>query len=172
MQITVNVTEVDLNSVVGERYDDDGDRRVPQTLGEAIVREAAAILARSPDYEDVRASVRRIRTEEIHTVVAKEVEAALTEPVNPTDQWGQTTGKPTTLRAEIARIAQKAVEPRPRGSYGDPPALERIIREEVDRALAAELSKVVADEKAKVVAAVRAKAAELIAQAVKEGIGR
>ena len=35
-----------------------------------------------------------------------------------------------------------------------------------------ELAEAMADEKAKVVAAVRAKAAELIAQAVKEGIGR
>ena len=51
-------------------------------------------------------------------------------------------------------------------------ALQEIIRTEVDRALTAELKVVVDAEQAKVVAAVRAKAAELIAQAVKEGVGR
>jgi hypothetical protein len=50
--------------------------------------------------------------------------------------------------------------------------LEKYVRDEVQTTLKKELADALAEEKAKVVAAVRASAADLIADAVKRGIGR
>lgn len=50
--------------------------------------------------------------------------------------------------------------------------VQKLVREQVEKALRAELSEVIADEKAKIVAAVRGRAADIMARAITEGIGR
>ncbi len=177
MEITVNVTDVDINSVVGStrRYNHDTEEyhEEPLTLGEAIIDRVADLLVQTSDRE-LRLAVNQVRTQEIKDQVAKQVEAALVEPLRQTNTWGEPTGEPTNLRNEILRIASKAVElPARSNSYqAEKSVLQRIISEEVDRVLAKELADVVKAEKEKVVAAVRAKAADLIATAVREGVGR
>ena len=60
-----------------------------------------------------------------------------------------------------------------RADYGRGSTLaQRIVAEAIGSAFTRELAAAIADEKAKVVAAVRAKAAELIADAVKQGVGK
>lgn len=172
MEIKVSVEDVDLTSVIGQRYDDE-DGRVPTTLGEAVAREIVESLKRGDEYRTLAQQVQDIRTEEIRRQVEDEVRAALTGSVERTNQFGERTGKTTTLREEIVRLAADALKVDHRNSYSrELTPAQKVIREEVDRAIAGELKAAVDDEKAKVVAAVRAKAAELIATAVKEGVGR
>jgi len=172
--LNITITDLSLNTVIGQHYDGDREAQVPLTLADAIVEAAAWSLTGNTDWPDVTTRVRQIRDAEIRSRVVAEIETAVTKQVQRTDSYGQAVGAPTTLREEIARVANDAVKVHSRSSglSHNPTPLQEIIRTEVDKALTAELKTVVEDEKAKVVAAVRAKAAELIASAVKEGLGR
>lgn len=164
--LNITITDLTLDTVVGAGYEE------AITLADMIVNQAAKELAKSADYHTIQERIRNVRAEVIRERVAAEVEAALVAEVQQTNEFGESSGPPTTLRALIAKAAKDAVTMRGRGSYGNPTPLEQTIRDEVDRALLAELAATVKAEKEKVVAAVRAKAADLIAQAVKEGVGR
>ena len=180
MNITVNVEgPVDFDTVIGQHlaYDEDGVRTaLPMTVGDAIVDKLAdrAITdGLASGWGSLSKKIASIRDEVIRERVALEVEDALTKPFQATNQYGESRGKTTTLREEIVRLAGEAMKMDRSNTYSrQPTTAEKVIRDEVDRAIAQELAAVVADEKAKVVAAVRAKAAELIANAVKEGVGR
>ncbi|HEX6873025.1 MAG TPA: hypothetical protein VF163_18155 [Micromonosporaceae bacterium] len=176
MDITVNVEgPIDLNTVMGERYDPESDRRVPLTLADAIVDNAVRLLVTSPTkgWSSLQSQIESIRTELIRERVAAEIETALTSPFERTNHYGERTGKTTTLREEIVKLASEALKVDTRNSFSrELTAAQRVIRDEVDKAMVAELKAAVANEKEKVVAAVRAKAAELIADAVKQGVGR
>lgn len=175
MEITVNVENVDLTSIVGERYvlDEDGDRAVEdKTLGQAIAEQVTRNLMKTDDWGGAKEMVRRIREEEIRAAVQAEIAAALTTPVQQTNTWGEATGPATTLRQKIHDMAQSALT-RKGDAYGSGKGVvETVVYEQVNQALKKELSAAVKEEKEKVVAAVRAKAADLIATAVKEGVGR
>lgn len=171
--LNITITDLTLGTVVGEHYDTDKEYRVPLTLADAIVEAAARLLMLDSDWVSVKTQVRNIRDEEIRAHVAVEIEAALTGTFEATNSYGEKTGKKTTLREQIARQVEEAIRIDNRNSYSrQPTPFEKVIREEVDKALHAELAEIVKDEKAKVVAAVRAKAADLIATAVREGVGR
>ena len=168
------ITGLTLDTVIGNRYDEDyegGDRR-PQTLADAIIEHAVEELWKRPEASDIVRRVAQIRDEVIRERVNAEVEAALTGPFTKTNAYGEPTGQTTTLREEIARIAAQAVNTGGNSYSREQTAAEKVIRSEVNVALDRELKEVVKQEKDKVVAAVRAKAADLIAQAVREGIGR
>lgn len=176
MNITVNVDGVTLESEVpGMIYDEEGDRH-PARLIDLVVSHIVDRAVRRDDtgWGSLASEIARIRTEVIREKVEAEVEAALTTEFRETNNWGEATGQPTTLRALIAKQAAEAVKiGLNRNSYGadKESAATRVIREHVDKVLAKELTEAVAAEKAKVVAAVKAKAADLIAQAVAEGVG-
>ena len=171
--IKIHVEELTLDTVIGQRYDSETDRRCDQTLADAIVEVAARNLLNDADWLNVKERIRSLRDEEIRARVAVEVEAAMSGPVSITNIYGEATGRSTTLREEIAKLTAEALKMDHRNNYSrELTPAQRCIRDEVDRALAAELASVVKEEKEKVVAAVRAKAADLIAQAVKEGVGR
>lgn len=175
MNITVTVDAVSLDAEVpGWAYDDEGERQ-PARLVDLVVRELVrrAVEDQGAGWDSLARAVAKIRTEVIRAKVEAEVEAALTAEFRPTNSWGEPTGEPTTLRALIAKQAQEAVKmglARPGYREGESTAM-RVIRDQVNGMLAKELAEAVAEEKAKVVAAVRAKAAEMIAQAVAEGVG-
>ena len=182
--LSITISDLTLDTVVGDHYvyNDEGEgSHEPFTLLDAIVSTAATQLVQHDRRqggaaESLRSRVQSIRDEEIRTRVAAEIEAALANPINLTNHFGESiAGKTTTLREEIAKMAAEALRVNHNNAMSgrqDWTPAQKVISEEVERAFAAELLKVVADEKAKVVAAVRAKAADLIAQAVKEGVGR
>jgi len=177
MNLTVTVDEIALDSIVGEvyAYDPEADERHtrPQTLADLIAAQFVERLVTVPGYQVLAQEVTKARSALIRERIAAQIEDELTKPIRPTNTWGEATGAPTTLRAEISRIAADAVKvTTPSNRNREESALEKLIRTEIGVALAKELAGFVADEKAKVVAAVRAKAAELIATAVKEGVGR
>jgi len=174
MDITVNVENVDLNSVIGQHYVQTGEedwRTEPQTLGQGVAARIAEDLKRDEGYKTLRQRVMDARDAEVREQVKPVVSAAIESSVQPTNAFGQPVGEPTTLTALIVKEAKELLSKR--GDYGrGKTLLEQVVADAVDKAIRKELSDVIVDEKAKVVAAVRAKAAELIATAVKEGVGR
>lgn len=175
MDITVNVENVDLNSIVGEHYTQVGEddyARTPQTLGQAVAVEIAKKLEQERDgWQSLTQRIAAERATQVQEQVKAVVAAAIVAEVQPTNGYGQPTGTPTSLTDLIMEAVGKALHKRT--DYDRRPTLlQKVIAEEVEKALKKELTDAIADEKAKVVAAVRAKAAELIATAVKEGIGR
>jgi hypothetical protein len=177
MEITVNVDKVDLDTVIaGQVRDYDGDGEYvgshQETIGDAVVRKVAADLCRESKHE-MQGRVVQIRDAEIRAQVAPLITAAVESGIQMTNRYGEAVGGTTTLRELIVKEAN-AFLTKPHDQYGrsGERVIDRLIRDAIQQEIAGELSKAIAEEKAKVVAAVRAKAAELIAQAVKEGIGR
>ena len=177
MNINVSVDNIDLTSVVGDvrQYDDDRDEYVTEgrTLGDLVAEKVAKSVRESDAYPGLKKRVADIREEEIRALVAPDIEAAMTEPIRKTNHYGKVTGQTTTMRELILDEAQKFMA-KPADTYNRDrgTVLQKWVRDAVETTIKTELAEVLKDEKAKVVAAVRAKAADLIAQAVKEGIGR
>lgn len=169
--LTIAIEGLNLETVIGTQYPDS-----PLTLADAIVVAAAKELLTGADVLSVSTRIRQIRDEEIRAQVAAEIQVALAEPFHRTNYYGEGRDQPITLRTLIADEAKKffTEQRRPHGRYDGPTstAAQDVVAALVKDALTKELAAAVADEKAKVVAAVRAKAAELIATAVKEGVGR
>lgn len=170
MKIDVYVEEVDLTTVV---YQDDG---VTIRIGDLVADKAVAELVKSTAWNPLRERVLSVRDEQIREAVRPLIAQALAEPFTRTTEYGTPVGKPTTLREIIVEEAKRLLanaHSRSNSNYIDrDTVLSKLIRETTDQVVAAELRKVIDDEKAKVVAAVRAKAADLIAEAVRQGIGR
>lgn len=170
--LNIAIDGLDLNTIVGADYHDGAI-----TLGDAIVKAAVHQLTKDQDYRGVSTDLARrvaaIRDETIREQITPVITEAINAEIQQTNQWGEPTGKGrTTLRALIVERANEFFT-RKLGDYRDQrTAASQLVTDAVDRALKQELTSAIADEKAKVVAAVRAKAAELIATAVKEGVGR
>lgn len=163
--LTVAVGELTLDTVImnpaGEAV----------SLGTAIVEAAAAALVDTADYLSIKERIRGIRDEEIRARVAVEIEQAMDGPLTLTNQFGEPMGRAGTLREEIARMTVEALKMDER-YHREPTPAQKCIREHVSRAFERELAEAVAYEKEKVITAVRAKAAELIADAVRRGLGQ
>lgn len=170
--LNIEIRDLTLDTVVGAEYDG------ALTLGDMIVERAARNLTKDSEYGEVASALRKrigaIRDEEIRALVRAELAEAMQAPVTATNQWGEPTGQPTTLRALVVEAATKFfTEKRSRDTYGREPKMtdaERVIGELIKAELTKELAAVFAAEKAKVVSAVQAKAGELLAQAVKDGL--
>lgn len=174
MNITVNVDQVDLTTTIGEHTVDYGDgdySREPRTLGDAVAEQVARDLQKDDAYRSLRKRFIDLRDEEIREQIRPIVAKAITDPVQKTNGYGQPVGEPVSLTELIVGEVRTLLSKRDGYDRSTPTFVQKIIRDEVGRTLTAELQQVIADEKAKVVAAVRAQAAELIADAVKKGIG-
>lgn len=170
MQINVTVEgieAVDLNTPVVNVESDE-----PVTLADVIADRAVRSLVYE-DGRDLRRRITEIRDEEIRAAALPMVTAAIEAGIQQTNRWGEPDGQPTSLRELILKEAKDLIS-RPADNYDRKKGtvLEKVVREAVDRTIRAELGAVLAEEKAKVVAAVQAQAAELIAEAVKKGLGR
>lgn len=180
MQINVTVADiesVDLTTVVGERtrYDLDLEENVSEdvTIGDEVAKRITAKLTKADEYPGLRKRFLDIRDDEIRKAVEPIVAEAIAGPIQKTNVYGEPNGQTTSIRelimAEANSLLTKSADSYNRGSET---VLGKYVREQIAAAFVKELAAVVADEKAKVVAAVRAKAADLIAEAVKQGVGR
>jgi hypothetical protein len=181
IQVSVDgLDAVDLTTVIGDEiayYDPETGETEhrPRTLGDLVAEKLADKIYSSLTYEARHEMTKRADRERLAIIKAKVepiIEAAISGPIRLTNSFGEPTGPETTLNALIVDEAKKAIGGG-RTDYGRGDTLaQRVIKEAVGAALAKELSAAVAAEKEKVVAAVRAKAADLIADAVKQGVGR
>ncbi len=180
MEINVTVEGIDgidMKTVIGETraWDDEHDayRTKELTIGEVVAARVTAELTKDESYPGLRKQFLAIRDEEIREAVKPIVEQVILAPVQRTNEYGEATGETTTLRALVVAETKKVLALKA-DSYGrgSETVLQKFVRDEISAAFKKELAEVLAEEKAKVVAAVRAKAADLIADAVKQGIGR
>jgi len=179
MEINVNVEGVealDLTTVIAERvrYDEDGEPETTDvTLGERVAALIAAKLTKEEEWGGLRKRYLDIRTEVIREQVTPIVAEAISGPIQKTNIYGEPTSGTTTLRelimSEVSTVINQKAD---RHRSDSQTLLQRNISQAVKTILEKELSEVFAAEKAKVIAAVRAQAADLIASAVKQGIGR
>lgn len=171
MNINVDVSDVNLASVVHEG----DDYRSRQTLGDVVADRMVENLLRQSDYQPLRQRVLDIQNEEIRAQLAPIIAEAIAAPVQKTTHYGDPVGEPKPLREIVIEEAKAwmsaAADPR---SYDrtKPTKAQKLVADAVDASMRKELAAAIAAEKEKVVAAVRAKAGELIAEAVKQGIGR
>lgn len=177
MNINVDVTDISLDSEVGEHkvYDGDGDGgwdREPQTLGQAVAEHIAERLMKDDRYPKLREQVFELRREEVRRQLEPIVTSAIVAPVQRTNTYGQPYGEPITMTELIIQETREFLGKVDSYRREDGTVVQKAIRDAVSKTIRAELAEVLAEEKAKVVAAVRAKAAELIADAVREGVGR
>lgn len=173
MNINVDITDIGIDSIVGEHRTVDGDGdycTAPLTLGEAVAKHVAEEAMKDDSYRTLRREVLEVRTEEVRRQLEPVVAEAIASPVKRTNQFGEEVGDATTLNALIVKEARELLAKRDDYGRGNT-LLQRTVRAEVEKALRSELAEVLKEEKEKVVAAVRASAAELISEAVKRGIG-
>lgn len=178
MNINITVSEVDLTSVIGEwsHYDVEGDYvgTGPKTLGDAVAAQIAADLKRDEGYPGLKSKVMEVRNDEIREQIKPIVAKAIEGNIQKTNEWGQPVGQSTTLHELIVKEVNDYLKRKVSDGYrsGNQTVIEKFVQDAVDKVVKKELAEAIVDEKTKVVAAVRAKAAELVAAAVREGIGR
>jgi len=176
--LNISIEGLNLDTVIGGHYygGDDDSGGSPKVLLDAIVEAATTRLVKDTEGRDIygglRKRVNEIRDDEIRTRVAAEVEAAFAEPFQPTNAYGEAKGESITIRSLIAKAVNEWFTKDTNNNYreGKRTAAGEFVKAAVDAALKKELAEAIADEKAKVVKAVQGKAAELLAQAVKDGL--
>lgn len=187
MQINVTVEgldAIDLSTIIDgqpiRRYNHDTEEyeevTPSRTLGDLVADKLADKLWGDLSHSD-RNDIRRVVVDERVKVVREQlapiVEATLTEQIQRTNNYGEPSGGTVTMRelvvAEVGKVINGKAD---RYSSSSRPLIDEVVNRVVVNALTTELSKVFDGEKQKVIAAVRAQAAELVAEAVKKGLGR
>jgi hypothetical protein len=116
MKIDVQVSEVTLDSKLGDRPMSDGDdgyHTEPFTLGDAVIQEVArqliAAYGRSYDMQRV---VTEIRGDLIREHLGPVVQAAIDAPAQRTNRFGEVQGGPVSMRELLVDEARKVLNAR------------------------------------------------------------
>lgn len=172
--VSAPVVTITLDTAVGTLYED-GEPVGAVGIGDLIVNNATDRLV-TELLADLREEVRRFviarADEQVTELVREMVASVLAEPFRITDRYGGA-GQPTTIRERIAEQVAAEMKPSRRDGYHhdrDRSVITAVIEDEVKKALTTELSGVVKEARDKVVTSVRNNAAEIIAQAVKDGL--
>lgn len=150
-----------LDSLLGSgRYDEDGE--VP---GGPVAHHVVVLAARQL-ADELRVAVQEEIREQVAARVEEIIAATLEEGVRKTDTWGQPVGEPVTVATLIRQETENfltAVS----GDYNRRETrLQKLLREQVDRAWTKEANAAVAAGKEQVMATLRAKAAEVVADTI------
>jgi hypothetical protein len=158
LNITVNVDEVTLATVVGDviEYDDDGDARVKgeKTIGHLVAEQVVTRLINDADrWTHLRGQVEELRSQMIREALAPVVEQAIKAPLQKTSSWGEPIGEPVTLTTVIIEEVRKYLK-EPADSYRreNGTILQKLIRDEVKRAFETEVKAAVAEARKAVAA--------------------
>lgn len=165
MEIKVTVEDIDLKVVIGDRWDDEGER-VNATLGDRIAEEIVNRIMRDAGWRDFVQHVQDIRDEEIRTSARAEIAAAITKPFKKTNPFGEETGETTTLRESIAKQAREVLLSANKGGYNmsrEAEDLSKLIKREAANAVTTLLKKEMEEEITRLREVMREKAVQLIA---------
>jgi len=149
MNITVNVDEVTLDTIVRQGYDGESATTIADLVAAEIVQRLAA---KREEWYELSRTVTEIRREVIREAVLPAIEQAIAAPIQKTSLYGDPVGDPVTLREVIVDEARKVISAKDPNDYrGDKGTfLVRVVREEVSNALRAEIAAEVAKAKAAV----------------------
>lgn len=140
-----------------------------------LIVEAAAQQVLAGAREDVggyrkglRERIAAIQDEHIRAAVLPDIEAALTRAVQPTDHYGQPKGEPVTLHEVITEKAMSWLTTPASERYGESrmTPVERLIKEEVERAFAREVKAALDEAKQQVKDAVQQQGARVLAETI------
>jgi hypothetical protein len=106
VNITVQVDEVTLGTVVHEFYNDEDDVTVGDRVAEAVLKH---VIADKDHWKPFRDRVLEIRDSEIRAAVKPLIKEALTKPFRQTNTYGEATGPEITLSQVIVAEAKKAL---------------------------------------------------------------
>jgi hypothetical protein len=139
--VTAMKVELDLNTLLGFEYDEDGEPIGRRELrGELVALMARTLMSdmRNEAMADVRAAVH----EQVRDEVKKVVQEAMAKPIQQTTTWGEPKGEPTTV-LELIRLQIEAFlsnSGRGRDSYNrEPGNLKDLIADATNAVLSKEL---------------------------------
>lgn len=181
MQITVNVADIDLDTVIGERIEEiepgeyeGGSLTLRDAVADVIARRA--IEADAKDGWPLRNRIDQVRNEVLRDLLTPILTKALEEPLTPTNAWGQPTGQPATTLAEIITkqfretLSERVDDRGQTGYLSDRKTFTRLewmigssVQAVVAKELAAELEKAKAALREQLQAVAAAKLAETVA---------
>lgn len=175
--IRVNL-EIDLDKylVAFRGYDGDGELiEQPQTLEEVVLERAASIVADRVSRDEskgLRDRVHGITQEEIRARIIPVVEAAITSPIQRTNDYGNPVGEAVPLTDEIVRLTHAYLNGQGGGysrDRGTP--VQQFIKEAVKKVVDAEFAAAVKEAKGQIAAAVHGQLAGLMQKAVMDLAG-
>jgi hypothetical protein len=175
MNINVDVTDITLDSPVGDRnvYSDEyGEVAGEQiTLGEIVAHQIAKELLKDEAYDTLKSKVLKIRSEEIREQLKPIIVDAINGPIQRTNSFGDPIGAETSLRAMIVAEAKSMLTANSSREFGGREKgslLQQTLRGEIAAALKAELSAVLQEEKEKMTIAFRGHASEILTEAMRK----
>ena len=171
MNITVNIDEVSLSTAVDEitGYDEDGDwtGKRYRTVGELVAAQILDRLVRDNHWNRLRDQMLEIRGEVIREALLPVVEKAMGESFQKTNNFGEASGAPVTMRQVIAdEVKRILTNPADNYSRDKGTVLQVMVRKEVEAALGAEIRDAVKQAREQVSAEI----GQLVATAVQAGL--
>lgn len=171
MNITVNVNEVTLATVVEEvvGYDPDRDTEVTSagTMAQLVAAQLVDRIVKDRRYPRLVDQVIDIRRETIKAAVTPMIEEAVLKQYQRTDTWGEKTGESTTLRDTIVAEARKMMQQPTGYDSRDGSVVQKIVREEVRKAFTKEITDAVAAARKQVAAEIGAQVAKSVETAMR-----
>ena len=167
MNITVNVDEVTLATLVHEASDYSDGATIADLVAAQIVQRLAE--ADRDRWYELSRTVTEIKREVIREEVLPVIRQAVNEPIQKTSTYGDPIGGPVTLREVIVDEARKVINSKDPNDYrGDKGTfLVRVVREEVSSALRAEIADAVKEAKAAVAGEIGKQVASAVTAAMK-----
>lgn len=175
MNITIQVDEISLDTVVGQTvgFDEDGDA---YTTGEATVASMVATqivdrLVKDERYNRLRDEVLKIRTEEIRAAIRPAIDEAIAKPIRKTNHYGEAVGGETTLSELVIEETRKVInEPLDRYGSNKGTFLTKAIADAVRKAFAEEVADAVKAAREQVATELGTQFGEQISAAVTAGL--
>lgn len=180
MEIRVDVSNleaIDLTTVIGTRlvWDDDHEERVPQdiTLADLVSDKLVREITTDDQYPLLRRQVMDMRIELIREALEPIIKAALANPMQRTNLFGEPTGPATTLREIILDETKKIINEKPNHSSSGRPHLtylQQLIQKEVRDVFGKEMVATLKEEKEKLLALVRNEGARIMADTLQSTV--
>jgi hypothetical protein len=175
MNITVNVSDVALDTIVAEVFGYDSETGDEyqignKTIADLVARQIVERLIKDDRYTTLAHYVTDIRKEVIRDAIRPAVEEAIAAPIRRTNTWGDPVGETvTTLREVIVKEAREVINAKDPNDYrGDKGTfLERTVRAEVAKAMHDEIVAEVAKAREAVAGEIGKQVATAVTNAMK-----